>query len=629
MNIFHSVIKTCKNVLFYGIVYSTNIILSIITKVVFKDMQLSTNVTYKNNRIRYRLSNNECTFSNSLIKEGSFKDISLQITRRFESIIKIKDLKLILNKINNTPTDTSEEICWKNNYYNLDKDIENLGIIKKQLSNIHIIIYSLELYYERDNDFKVYMSNISIQRHRDNDDIIIQLGRIKIYYKGLFIGSLNKTLFKIKDDGTGLIRKFIDIRKININLFTKILFNNFIDRLYEIYEDVSVEGSEPLPYCNISSIRINVYLLNYIQLNCKNVMINNETFKIDYLLGKIWKKDSIWLNDLIVHLNDEHRPEIKHLRIRLFTSTSDKLYKSFIILRKKFYPIHERPKNVKQVPLFPHNNIVSSYIQDMLSKHHTENIYKNEHVDITNADIDNKYVIELSNIAMRTKLFIKFIQIDLSYDGGKIVADEVSINTDDIYNYMYITNWVFYKQKKKYISKYNSDSSEQCIFKFNNDVMDITPYKLIIFLDTKQYSYSFNIIKDNIARLTQLFSSNFYYYNRGYIFERFYMRSFYAGFSYKKRSMKMGKLIEGNKMQLLNCLKINDLDLILKEVNIFYPINWDQVIKKIISVYAHSIYEYNIDSIIKKVAGPKAATIINLKRDFKSLRKKIKNFKYT
>ena len=53
-----------------------------------------------------------------------------------------------------------------------------------------------------------------------------------------------------------------------------------------------------------------------------------------------------------------------------------------------------------------------------------------------------------------------------------------------------LNNFNKFKHKIKYISKYNAGSSDQCIFKFNNDEMDIVPYKLIIFLDTKQYSYS-------------------------------------------------------------------------------------------------------------------------------------------
>ena len=80
-------------------------------------------------------------------------------------------------------------------------------------------------------------------------------------------------------------------------------------------------------------------------------------------------------------------------------------------------------------------------------------------------------------------------------------------------------------------------------------------------------------------------------------------------------------------VQLLNCISLNGLDLILEEVSIFYPVNWDEVIKKIINVYAKSIYEYNMDSIIKKIAGPKTVYVMNLKENFKSLKKKLKNFK--
>jgi len=553
--------------------------------------------------------------------------MSLQVTRRLESIINITDLKLILHKIIEKPINNYSDNCWKTDYYNLNNDLIQLGEIKKKFYNTHIIIHSLELFYETDKDFKIHMSNISVQRRRGSDDIVVRCSRMKLYYRGLFIGSINKNKIIIKANEDGILRKYINIDSININIFTKILYNSFIESFHQIYEDCFVKGSDILPFCHINTIRINAYLLNYIQLNCKNIVVDNDILKIGHILGKIWKKDSIWINDTSIHLKDSHHPEIKHLRIRLFTSTSDKLYKSFIILRKKFYPIHERHKNCKGEPQLPCGSIINTYIADRQQISQPTKKYTNEKMAINEKCIYDAYVKDLLGAVMEYKLFIKSIQLDLSYDGGKIIADDVSIKTDGTYSYLYITNWVFYKHKIKYISKYNAGSSDQCIFKFNNDEMDIVPYKLIIFLDTKQYSYSFNIIKDNIARLTQLFSSNFYYYNRGYIFERFYMRSFYAEFSYKKRHLKLGKLIEGQKLQLLNCISLNGLDLILEEVSIFYPVNWDEVIKKIINVYAKSIYEYNMDSIIKKIAGPKTVYVMNLKENFKSLKKKLKNFK--
>jgi len=501
-----------------------------------------------------------------------------------------------------------------------------MKLIQNRFSYFHIIIKSLELFYENDTEFKVYISKASILRRINSNKIIIHLGKTKIYYKNIFICSANKTEVTI-DKNNDVLNKSINIDKININIFTKILFNNFIERAYTIYNDITTEDDNKVPDVRINTVRINAYLLNYIQLNCKNIVIDNEVFIIGHILGKIWKKDSIWINDMNINLNNTRHPEIKHLRIRLFSSTSDKLYKSFIILRKKFYPIHDNKKIIKRDLVLPYNQINNNYIALCDIGPNIETSCINNPVSIDNTYIYNTYVKELMDINMEPKIFIKSIQIDLGYDGGKIVANEVFIKTDSTHNYLHITDWVFYKHKIKYISKYNTEASVQFIFKFNNDEMDISPYKLIIFLDTAQFSHSFNIIKDNISRLTQLFSSNFYYYNRGYIFERFYMRSFYTKFSYKKRQLKLGKLIEGNKLQLLNCLKINGIDLILKEVVTFYPNQWDQVIAKIVNVYAESIYEYNMDSIITKIAGPHTTSIMNLKQNLKSFKKKIKNFK--
>ena len=628
MDIFHSVLKSCSNLLFYGTIYISNALLSVVLKIICEDPYIYTSVTYKTNRISYKLEGGNYNMKNVYIKQSSIKQISLQLTRNLESIIRISNLKLIIHRIVKKPINTYANDYWKTDYYNLDNDLRCIELIKNKLSYFHFIINSLELFYENDTDFKVYISKVSILRRRGSNKIIIQLGRIKLYYKNIFIASINKNKIIVADND-GVLSKSINIDSININIFTKILFNNFIENAYQIYKELTIEGGEKLPDCRINSVCINAYLLNYIQLNCKNIVVDNDVFKIGHILGKIWKKDSIWINDMNIHLNNNKYPEIKHLRIRLFTSTSDKLYKTFIILRKKFYPIHESKKNIKREPILPCDYINNNYITccEKTCIGCPENNYTNDKMNVDNTSISTTYVKELMDINMEYKIFIKSIQIDLSYDGGKIVANKVFIKKDNTHNYLHITDWVFYKHKIKYISKYNTETTDQFIFKFNNDEMDITPYKLIIFLDTEQFSYSFNIIKNNISRLTQLFSSNFYYYNRGYIFERFYIRSFYTKFSYKKRQLKLGKLIEGNKLQLLNCLKVNNIDLILKEVVTFYPNHWDQVIGKIINVYADSIYEYNMDSIIKKIAGPRTASIMNIKQNLKSLKKKLKNIK--
>ena len=629
MNIFHSVLKSCSNLLFYGTIYISNTLLSVILKILYEDPYIYTSVTYKTNRISYKLEGRNYNMKYKYIKQSSIKQISLQITRNLESIIRISNLKLIIHRIVKKPINTYPNDYWKTDYYNLDNDLRYIELIKNKLSYFHFIINSLELFYENDTDFKVYISKVSILRRRGSNKIIIQLGRMKMYYKNFFIASINKNKI-IVEDNDGVLNKSINIDSININIFTKILFNNFIEHACQIYKEFTAEGAEKLPDCSINTVRINAYLLNYIQLNCKNIVINNDIFKIGHILGKIWKKDSIWINEMNIHLLDkDHSPEIKHLRIRLFPSTSDKLYKTFIILRKKFYPIHESKKKNKLEPILPCDYINNNYIIccEKTCIYCPENSYTNDQMNVDDTYNSSTYIKELMDNNMEYKFFIKSIQIDLSYDGGKIIANKVFIKTDSTHNYLHITDWVFYKNKIKYISKYNKENANQFIFKFNNDEMDITPYKLIIFLDTDQFSYSFNIIKDNISRLTQLFSSNFYYYNRGYIFERFYIRSFYTKFSYKKRKLKLGKLIEGNKLQLLNCLKVNNIDLILKEVVTFYPNHWDQVVGKIINVYADSIYEYNMDSIIKKIAGPRTASIMNIKQNLKSLKKKIKNIK--
>ena len=140
MNVFHSIFNTCTNILFYATAYALNVILSIIVKVAFKDARLGTYLNYKNNRIIYTLGNEEYNFTTTLIKEGSLKNMSLQVTRRLESIINITDLKLILHKIIEKPINNYSDNCWKTDYYNLNNDLIQLGEIKKNFIT-HILLF--------------------------------------------------------------------------------------------------------------------------------------------------------------------------------------------------------------------------------------------------------------------------------------------------------------------------------------------------------------------------------------------------------------------------------------------------------------------------------------------------------
>ena len=347
-----------------------------------------------------------------------------------------------------------------------------------------------------------------------------------------------------------------------------------------------------------------------------NIVFENSILHLSKIKIKIWKKDSIWIDNFKINILDKIKnPIIGNIRIRLFYSTSDKLYKTLIILRKKFFPIAKRPVKQKyKKQAFVINNNYISTIPPKPAKV----------IDDANMLIIDKYFTSINSFIVNYKLTIVNLVIKFSYKYGEICAENLEYKVNKNYNILSVDNWKFYNKQTIFIQKHTEDDSKFYI-KFNKHVTHIIPYKMDIYFECFYYKNMGIIFKQNIERINNLFYSSYYIYNKGYVYELFHIDSFMGILNYKKTDKNFRALIGGNRLEILNYIDVHDLNILLNEVKVSYPKDWNDIVQKISSVYNKSIYNSNFRSIVTKISGEKTASVLFMKDNLKYLKKKLVN----
>ena len=570
--------------------------------------KVSSKLLLLENRFQYKLDNLN-------INTGHFntniKQIKFQVTRRLNRTLSIYSININLNTLtNNKKHSISQFSAWELNYQ-FDTNVEMLHKLLIEMSNIHTHIQNLTISYK---GIRLIMFGINI-RHHDGKRRI-KINRVQLYYKKYTLGSIHKLKTSVLGED-----KTIYIDTCNSQIRTRFLYNKLGSVVKEIYSIYFVDGEGVLPKIMIRDIKHQCYLHNYLCFNIKDLLIEDNKLVIPGIKIKIWKKDSIWFNNLLVDLNKPKESiRIEYLRVRLFYSTCDKLYKSFIILRKYFMPIpNKKFKHVKNKAygaiIINEKYIKTNNFEDSEDDSSPKGKY-NRHTEI----IDN-YLHILEETIINMRIWIAEFKIDLS-NKGTIYCDSVLFKKEGTENTIQMKSWSIANGKRIYIKK-NEGSQESFNIKFNKNSLEIIPYSVWVYFDKKHYSNWIKIIKNNVDRLNQLFYSNFYAYNKGYLYESYRIRSCNINFNYKKRAPNMTGLLGGNKIQLLNCIGLEDVNLLLNDIQIAYPANWDMILEVMVMNYSKIIYEYNLNSIVRKVTNKKVADIINIKNNFKYYKNKV------
>ena len=587
--------------LLYIIINIFNFFLSICLKVILKTNLITSVVAIKNKRVQLTIS--DLYYTNNYLDK-----LSVTLNSNYFPSISVNYLEY---HINNIPVSEKSKIkfeLWSNNerLLNSFKGVNNMC---NNFVLFNLFIRTARIYYS--SDLYLDMFGINFFKLAKNDEFIrLKVNNIKVYYLNSFIGKIHNLKITFRPGKT------IYCDQISL-LFNKVLLDDhFLDIMKRGYNFINSGECNEIPKIMVKKAKVNIYLHNYISIKFNNFIFENSLLHLGKIKVKIWKKDSIWVDNFKINISDTHKkPIIENIRVRLFDSTSDKLYKTLIILRKKFISTARKPPKYayKQQEFVVNNN----YIKALNSE-------PTEIADIDTNIIIDEYLTLLNSLVINYKLVIINLVIKLSYEYGEIYAENLKYTINEEHNILAINNWRFCNNDTVFIRKHMDDNSEFYI-KFNKTTTHIVPYKMFIYFDLIYFENMCRILNKTIERFNNLFYSSYYIYNKGYVYEHFHIDSFLGVLNYKKSNKNFKSLLEGNSIELLNYIDITDLNILLGEVVLTYPKDWDYIIRKLSACYKKSIYNSNFKSIVTKISGEKTASVLFIKDNFKYFKKKLVN----
>lgn len=499
--------------------------------------------------------------------------------------------------------DTESIINYITKYVNIYKS----GTIftKKIKINVDEFVFRL---------FGVFIKN-------ENTILTIKISKIKIFYKNMYVGFVNRVIIN------NLHENQIYIDTIILNISENLLRENILEKIIKIVNTMPKNIDSKLPEIIIHKVKINIIINNYIALNFQNITFK-DTLSIHNILIKMYKKDIIWANDIVYDYNKSY-PVIQNVRLRLFSSTSDKIYKSLIYFRKRYY--HFQKNKITSNEFNGEVEVMDNYLHNLRNSLKDENIYTSDIIVENNSnhliqpniyDINGSYIRNIVENICNFKLIIETFKIDIQKNKGTLLFKNFIFKQNSKYNQILISKWVFSKHSHIYIDKISDDGC--FIINFNDKNFDIFPYKTFVNLNIKVFSEMTAVLIKNINRFRDIFINN-NARNKGYLFESFTIDSFYSNFNYTKNKFKLSRFIDGEISQILNLTGAQDINLLIDDLRISYPKNWDIIVTKILEKYVTCVKKYNLDSIIKKTSGKSIVAIKNLQSNMRSFSEKIYN----
>ena len=537
--------------------------------------------------------------------------ISIKYFKHTTPYIKLNYASVYIDRLLNNSNNKFK--LWNNNQTNTKYIIRSITSKINELKNISMFAKKVKLHNE---DFVFRLFGLRIDNVKAGCKI--KISKLKIYYKNIFTGYAENIKIIINSND-------IHIDNVQINITEKMLRKNILEKTIAIIKSMPKNIDSSLPTILINNLKINITLSNYIAFNFNKIELN-EKLIIHHILVKIQKKDMFWANDFIYNYTKSY-PEIKNARLRLFNSTSDKIYKTLIYFRKRY--CHFRKNKIVNKEFDGEMTITNNYLQtidndenicssDIICKNSTDLLCS----DINAEYIKNDYVNELLKNISNLKLIIEKFKIDLEKNKGSLHFTKFIYKQTDKYNQIMINRWTFSKNSVIYIDKL--ETNRIFIINFNDKNFDIFPYKTYVNLDITVFSEMFKVLLGNINRIMDIFI-NKNVHNKGYLFESFTIDSFYSNFNYTKNKFKLSRFIDGEMSQILNITGAQDINLLIDDLRISYPKNWDNILKKLLEKYVACVKKYNLDNILKKTSGTSVVTIKNLKSNVKYFSNKIFN----
>jgi len=536
---------------------------------------------------------------------------------QYFSVLNLRLIKLILNLDNKIPIFSIGHINFTPKHFQIDKIYQSFSVWTKSLNDtvrtiqileqllgelskfIVININSITINYEC---LKFSLKKVKLLKNDHKTRIIVN--KISIFYRGNYCCSIKN--FKLSHD----------CNSNTINIFGKkilIIINNYILK-YNIVRDISEILSKFIfnetgkaPNIYFDHIELQLLIHNHITFNFHKVINEKNLIKLDGNI-KIWKKEIFWITGCTYNLSN-NALNINNIRIRLFKSTADKLYKSFRPIYKQYY--NRKPPRLKSTfkkisTLHPNHNYMHSLTCsektiDNLSYDKSEIICKSNYIsNEIEQTIVNLFRIDSLQIDFQdnksTFLFKQFIYSNIS-NGIRISASK----------------WLFKKNKEIYLDSY--ENSGNFIVEYQDNSLSIYPYKLVLNLDLDIFSQTFGLFADSIGKIIDIFVIHRLHQN--YIYDKFYIHSSRIIFSYQSKHLQFFKLLSGKYSELVNILELNNMNFILRPITITYAKNFTNILGILLNKLLEDIIENNFETLIK--ATP-AALSYRISKKIKSVR---------
>ena len=479
---------------------------------------------------------------------------------------------------------------WKNAYESTLDKMNILDSLREQFRKFVIFRISIINLY-----LKSYKFNISYLRLIKNDNKTrISLARCKIYFKNIYIGSLIN------------VRLSYDSNTDNINIYGDkmiiIVSNNFLkfqvlEELSEIVNMFKNDDEGKMPNIFFKEVIIQFTINNHFRLNLTECFFEDFIIKCNILI-KIWQKEIMWLKKCSYNICNNEL-DIDNVRIRLFKSTADKIFKTFRPLYKHFY----RSKSTRNKKILKKENNDKLNCFSKIDLNYLENI-SNDNDKLFDSDLQEKYSPILNNNYMNncnsfkiSKLFnVKKLTIDFQNKNGSFIFYDFLFNTGDSGFSISCSRWIFIKNNIIFLDNVNNQS--KFVIEYRDNSLLIFPYHLYLNFSIDDFGDTFSEFTRSVGRITDIFSSGCCSKNN-YIYEKFYINSTRLLFSYKSKPIKMLKLLSGKYQELINVLNIKELDFILREVTINYPKNFNYILSQLIAHLLDDIIENNFETVIK------------------------------
>jgi hypothetical protein len=496
-------------------------------------------------------------------------------------ICKINEIN-IHPKIFNIHTIADLFSVWANHLSNTLKTVAIFNNLYDELCKFAIleIKYTI-VHFEC---FRIKISNIKVFKNKNKTRLFAN--KLDIYYNDSYICSVNK------------IKLSHDAHNGNINIFaTKmlIIIKNYILK-FNIVNDINnilnkfefnKEGLSPNIY--VDKISVQFLIHNHTIFNLQKFIHENKIIKFDGVI-KIWKKEIFWIKQCTYNLSKK-TIIANNIRIRLFKSTADKLFKTFRPIYKKYY--NKKTPKLKSVfnkitNVEPNHSYFNSLDKD--SSNNKPNILSKFAVDY-----NNNYMKLQVDSDSYDLLQIATLTIDFQDNNGSFIYKDFTYSNIKDGLRVTASKWLFKKNKIIYLD--SVDNKSKFIVEYQYNSLSIYPYKLYLNLDLDIFSQTFGMFTTSIGRIVDIFV--IHRLHKNYIYDKFYIDSCRIIFSYQTKNLQFFNLIAGKYSELINILELNNMDFILQPISLTYPKDFSFILSNLINKLLEDIVENNFETLIK------------------------------